>query len=312
MKLKAVVIGAGPIGGAHVNALKKLPGVEITHLVDLNAALLESRCKEFGVRGLGAIEEIPAETDFVTVATPPASHAGLVRQLLQRDFHVFCEKPLTLKLPEANELRDLAAARKRHLGVGFKMRYEPWFQKAKELLPRLGRLRQVVTTKQQAYAPGVGKAWIETTGAMQELSSHDFDLIHWLAGTRPEKMLSAHLSKELGWPAEDGFNLVVRYEGGMVGSLNGLYSKSITWTGRDNYYRFAGDNGYLAIDRFDRVVLHLDRVETFTFDGCPNTFEKELGDFAGAVMGKPARYPDAQAGIDSLWVVEAARKAAGA
>jgi len=312
MSLKAVVIGAGPIGGAHVKALKTLPGVEVTGLVDLNAQLLASRSKELGVAGLGAIDAIPPGTDFVTVATPPASHASLVRTLLERGFHVFCEKPLTLKMHEALELRDLARQKGRHLGVGFKMRYEPWFQKARELLPRLGRLYQVVTTKQQSYAQGVGKQWIETTGAMQELSSHDFDLITWMSGARPQQMLSAHLSKRLGWPAEDGFSLTVGYEGGMVGSLNGLYSENITWTGRDNYYRFGGEHGYLAIDRFERVVLHLEQAETFTFGPCPNTFALELKDFADALNGGPMRYPDAQAGIDSLWVVEEARKAQGA
>lgn len=308
MNLKAVVIGAGPIGGAHVKALKGLAGVTLTHLVDMNASLLAARSQELGVAGLASIDHIPEDTDFVTVATPPGSHSGLVRTLLERDFHVFCEKPLTLKMPEALALRDLAEQKNCHLGVGFKMRYEPWFQKARELLPRLGRLYQVVTTKQQSYTPGVGKQWVETTGAMQELSSHDFDLIHWLAGTRPRQMSHARLSTRLGWPAEDGFSIVLEYENGMSGSLNGLYSEKITWTGRDNSYRFAGEYGYLAIDRFERLVLHLDTIEVFPFEGSPNTFALELEDFTLGLRGEAVRYPTAQAGIDSLWVVDEARK----
>ena len=43
----------------------------------------------------------------------------------------------------------------------------------------------------------------------------------------------------------------------------------------------------------------------------PPTFALELADFAAAVGGGPARYPDAQAAIDSTWVVEHAYHTAG-
>lgn len=308
MKLKAAVVGAGGIGGCHIKALKVLEDVTLLYLVDTNKTFLAARTKEFELPGLSSVQEIPGEIDFVTVATPPAAHYQVVKTLLKMGKHVFCEKPITIELAEAHELRDLAKSKRLHLGVGFKMRYEPWFQKAKELIPRIGRLYQFVTAKQQSYRKGISKDWIETTGAMQELSSHDFDLIHYICGTRPKRMLNVWLSFRYGWPSEDGFSLLLEYENGMIGTLNGLYSEKITWTGRDNYYRFAGENGYLAIDRFDRVVLHLEKPEVFTFNGSPNTFLCELRAFTNALKGDDVAYPDVEAGINSLWVVQEAKK----
>ena len=299
--MKAAVVGCGPIGTSHIRALRTLPGVEVAYVVDCDAAVADAKAAECGARAVHTAADVPDDVDFVTVATPPQTHFALVRELLGRGLHVFCEKPLTLTVVEGIALKELAEARGLHLGVGFKMRYEPWFAKARELLPELGALYSVTTTKQQAFN---GKEWVTRTGAMHELSSHDFDLVHWIARTRPRRLLRAHLSHRMGWEAEDGFSLLVEYENGMMGTLTGLYCETMGWCGRDQTMRFHGERGYLAIDRFERVVLHLDGPREFTFGDCPPTFALELGDFAAALRGEPIRYPDAQAANDATWVVE--------
>lgn len=305
--LRAAVVGLGPIGTTHATCLEQLEGVELACVVDADASRLQTRKVGHGATALIDVEALPDDIDMVTVAVPPAAHYPLVESLLKRGFHVFCEKPLTLKLAEAEALAVLAQRQQRLLGVGFKMRYEPWFVKARELIERIGPPYQVITTKVQAFG---GKDWVTTTGAMQELSSHDFDLIHHIAGVRPRRMLSAHLSHRRGWPAEDGFALLVEYDSGMLGSLNGWYCDSFAWDGRDNTMRFIGPQGYLSIDRFERVVVHTDSEEVFSFEWAPNTFLLELQAFVRAIETGSSDYPDAAAGIDSLWVVEEAYKTA--
>jgi len=306
--MRAAVVGCGSIGTAHIRTLRAMADVELACVVDSNAALAEAKAAEFGAAPLTRVADIPDTVEFASVATPPQAHHGVVRELLGRGLHVFCEKPLTLRVATSTELKGLADAGGLHLGVGFKMRYEPWFAKARELLPEIGTLVAVTTTKQQGFN---GKEWITRTGAMQELSSHDFDLVHWIAGTRPARMLRAQLSYRMGWAAEDGFSLLVEYENGMVGTLTGLYCEELHWSGRDQTMRFHGERGYLSVDRFERVVLHRDKPQEFAFDQRPDTFALEFADFVAALRGEPPRYPDAQAGIDSTWVVEHAYQAAG-
>jgi scyllo-inositol 2-dehydrogenase (NAD+) len=301
--LHAAVIGVGPIGTTHLKALLEVEGVRVDYVVDTNLELAEARAREFGVEPLADQDDLPDEIDFVTIATPPATHCGIVRKALDGGFHVFCEKPLTLTLAETTELDGIALEADRHLGVGFKMRYEPWFAKAREVLGEIGDVYQVVTTKVQAFN---GTPWIPATGAMQELSSHDFDLVHWIARARPMRMLSANLSYQRGWEAEDGFELLVEYDSGMLGSLNGWYNDRLRWNGRDSTMRFLGANGYLSIDRGERVVLHTDETQVFPFEGAPNTFRLELEAFARAIDSDEGEYPDGRAAIDSMWVVEEA------
>ena len=53
-----------------------------------------------------------------------------------------------------------------------------------QYLPQLGKLRTIVSTKEQPFNPRPEGAWVKATGAMYELSIHDFDLITFLTGSR--------------------------------------------------------------------------------------------------------------------------------
>src|SRR5215831_1966304 len=52
---------------------------------------------------------------FVDICTPPSSHAPLIREALERELHVLCEKPLVSSPEELRALAGLAAARRRVL-----------------------------------------------------------------------------------------------------------------------------------------------------------------------------------------------------
>src|SRR5258707_13715474 len=53
---------------------------------------------------------LSAETlDFVDICTPPSSHAALIRQALEADLHVLCEKPLVTQLADAQRVAAASA-----------------------------------------------------------------------------------------------------------------------------------------------------------------------------------------------------------
>jgi predicted dehydrogenase len=59
--------------------------------------------------------------DAAVVATAPAAHAGLVRELLEHQVPTFCEKPFTLDFAEAVELERKARAADCPLGVNLEL-----------------------------------------------------------------------------------------------------------------------------------------------------------------------------------------------
>lgn len=80
------------------------------------------------------IEEICARKDIeaVSVATPIATHADIVRSLLSAGKHVLCEKPLAEDAKTAHELSALADSKKLSLVTGYVYLYHPAYQELKK------------------------------------------------------------------------------------------------------------------------------------------------------------------------------------
>ena len=129
------IVGCGGIGMAHARSWSAIDGVRVAAAVDLDPAKAKAMAELCGAEPLTDLEQLPSGLDAVSVVTPPQAHYPVIRKLLERGFHVFSEKPLTTDVAQGEELVKLAESKKRLLGVGFKMRYEPIFREAKKLLP---------------------------------------------------------------------------------------------------------------------------------------------------------------------------------
>ncbi len=305
---KVAVVGCGGIGNAHCAAWSRLEDVQLVAVCDINpekAALLSER---YNCTAYTDIADLPADLDGVSVVTPPNTHYSIVKPLLERNFHVFCEKPITTDVAEGEELLKIAAARNLQLSIGFKMRFEPIFIAAKKFLPEIGELRTIVTTKQQKFNPRPEGAWVTRTGAMYELSIHDFDLISFITGKKPQKVVAAQLFHRRNWEKEDGFNAIVDYGDGVIANLQGMYCDDTIFCFRDLTITLMGEKGYMRIERPDRIVIHTDayRVEEIG-PATRNSFDLELEVFKNAVLGKGENTMSADAGVVATALVEEIR-----
>lgn len=308
--MKVAIVGCGGIGMAHARGYRENPKAEIACMVDRNLALAQERAKEVGCPAIGDVTAIPDDVECVSVVTPPPTHYAIAKSLLAKGHHVFCEKPLTMDIAQARELVELARRKRRLLGVGFKMRYEPIFAKARELVGRVGAVRLVSTFKLQPYRPRKGWDWVPEAGAMYELSVHDFDLVHSVCGVTPRFLHAARLDYSYGWPRENAFALTVEYDNGATGALCGMYAKEGKWTGRDFCLTVLGEKGYMQIERNERIVLHGDSVEVFDKPkDTPNSFALELSDFMAAIESGAAPPVDGMAGYYTTAMVELAVRA---
>lgn len=123
--LRVGVIGAGMMGRQHVEAARRIPGVEVVALADANAALAARTCEELCIPGCFAdyrqmLDE--AAPDAVHNCTPNNLHFEINRELLRRGVNVYCEKPLANTSAETAELCALAEAAGVKAGVNFNYR----------------------------------------------------------------------------------------------------------------------------------------------------------------------------------------------
>lgn len=306
---KVGIVGCGGIGMTHARTWNSLEGVQVSAVVDTNPEKAKAAAEACKCPCFSSVDELPEDLDAVSVVTPPASHFAIAKRLLERGFHVFCEKPLTMDVAEGELLDALAKRQKKELGVGFKMRFEPIFVEAKKYLPEIGALRSIVTTKQQAFNPRPEGAWVKKVGAMYELSIHDFDLISFITGVFPEKVLGAKLRHLRGWEKEDSFVAVVEYQQGITATLQGMYCEKTTFCFRDLTLTFLGEHGYMRVERPDRIILHTDEFRVVEVPPAKiSSFALELEHFRQAVLGKVENTLRASDAVRMTWLIEEIRK----
>ncbi len=136
MKAAAILIGAGFVGKAHVDALRRL-GIEIRGVVGSSAERSEEARAALGLpRAYASIEEAAADNtaSVAHVCTPNYLHFEQSSALMRAGKHVLCEKPLATDTAESEILVKLARECKRAGGVAYNLRYYPLCQEAKALV----------------------------------------------------------------------------------------------------------------------------------------------------------------------------------
>lgn len=83
--------------------------------------------------------------DFVTIATPNASHYEIAKYFMERGIHILCDKPLTLTVEQALELEQIARDRDILFGVTYGYTGYPVIRHAREMIAEgaIGRILHV-------------------------------------------------------------------------------------------------------------------------------------------------------------------------
>ena len=87
MVRRGVVLGAGYFSDFHLEAWKRLPGVEIVCVCDLDEAKARKAADKYGIKNISTHpQEAIAEDgiDFVDIATPPTGRLELVEAAVGR------------------------------------------------------------------------------------------------------------------------------------------------------------------------------------------------------------------------------------
>jgi len=125
--INAAIVGTGFIGPAHLEALRRLPNILVTALVEVNQEVADQKAKELGIPNAYTFEAMLEDDsiDVVHICTPNFLHFPQTKACLLAGKHVICEKPLAVSTEEAKELVDLAKEKGLVNAVHFNLRYYP-------------------------------------------------------------------------------------------------------------------------------------------------------------------------------------------
>jgi predicted dehydrogenase len=144
-RIKAAVIGTGFIGPAHVEALRRIDGVDVVVIASNEPDRARIIAERYGIsRVYDNWEEVINDPDVEVVhnCTPNNLHFRINREVILAGKHIISEKPLTLTSHESAELVKLVNKTGVVHAINFNYRFYPFIQHARELVKsgQLGRV----------------------------------------------------------------------------------------------------------------------------------------------------------------------------
>src|SRR6478735_6599460 len=294
------LIGAGRIGSSHAEIIaRRVPGASLVAVADPRPGVAAPLGSSLGARGVLSPEDAFGASDIeaVVIAAPSDAHCELVAAAAAAGKAVFCEKPMSMTLPDAD--RAIAAARDAGvpLQVGFNRRFARDFVAAHQAITdgAIGtpQLMRSLTRDPGLANPGGVPPWTVFTQTL----IHDFDALLWLnPGANPVEVyatadaLVAPEFKDAG--LLDTAVVVITFDNGARAVAEASFSAAYGYDVRGEVF---GSEGMVSIGDTARTSLALHtrtgrQVETVRGDVelFRDAYNAELVEFTDAVRSRRA------------------------
>lgn len=233
--LNIALLGCGRISGKHLSAINDLSseGVKLTSVSDKNKFRLDACHVESDVKKLNDFcdAEFLSNADLAVILTESGNHFYHAKSSIERGVDVLIEKPATLRLDHAYELRALAEKHNRKIYVVKQNRYNKPIRQAKQFMdssflgkPQIGSVRVRWCRHQSYYDMDNWRGtWLMDGGVISNQASHHIDLLRWFMGpvhsvTAVERRFSAEIE------TEDTIVALIEFESGAVATLEATTS----------------------------------------------------------------------------------------
>ncbi|WP_340372682.1 Gfo/Idh/MocA family oxidoreductase [Peribacillus sp. FSL E2-0218] len=188
-KLKMGIIGAGGIAQKrHIPAFQKFQDKVVLYAIhDIDESKARDVAREFHIEKVFTnYEEMFAEVDAVTIATPNKFHAEISIAALQAGVHVLCEKPMAITTEECKAITEAANLSGKVLSTAYHYRFMKEAQAAKKMI-QAGEIGEPYVARVQAIrrrkVPGWGvftSKELQGGGSVIDYGCHLLDLALWL------------------------------------------------------------------------------------------------------------------------------------
>lgn len=214
--IRTAVIGTGARGSDLIRSLTTIEGVDLVALADDYPPHLEKAATYAGPQAklYADYHKLLAEVkpEAVVIAVPLYLHYQVASDVLAAGIDVFCEKTMCHTIEQGQKLVDQVVAAKRVFQVGLQRRANPIYQQAAAMV-QSGVLGQITAVKAQWHrnnnwrrpvpVPKGDADWSRlerklnwrlyreySGGLMTELGSHQLDVVNWLLGDVPRRVMA--------------------------------------------------------------------------------------------------------------------------
>jgi predicted dehydrogenase len=322
--LGAAIIGCGYMGDIHAESWDAHPHARVAAVVDIQSDRAQHMANVYQLdtyfTDYREVLEL-SDVDVVSICVPTSLHPEITMAAAEAGKHILCEKPVALKLEDAERMRAAAEAHGVILGTGFMRRHSQVLADLRSSLAEglLGRPVMYHAMDIRELRPKREMHDTHTNGGpVIDMAVHLFDLWGHIFQSQPVEVFAQGLTIAADRPeidfitekAIDTASIVTRYASGDIGTFVvswGLPPKVNPPEKADQLYgpKGLGEIYYLRKKQEFRIMKEGASWETISISH-QNMYHNQAASFVSTILeGKPLSVPF-QAGLDSLRVAQGA------
>lgn len=209
-----------------------------------------------------------ANYDAAIIVVPDHLHYEIGKVVLDNNIHCLMVKPLTPSRAEAADLIKIQQKRGLYAAVEFHKRFDESNRMVKRLISdgTIGNVRYfVINYSQRIMIPlDVFREWSTKTNIFQYLGVHYVDLVYFLTGACPVRVMAIGTNgvlDALGIPTCDSVHAVIQWRGGAGGDHPFITVMNIGWIDprctsalSDQKFTLTGSAGRMELDQKNRGI----------------------------------------------------------
>lgn len=228
--LNVVLVGCGRISVRHAQLLGsgQISGARLAAVCDILRTKAERLGTEYDVPYFTDMHEMMEvlKPDVAVVLTESGNHARHVLDLVQYGAHIMVEKPMALRLSDADAMIEACDAAGIKLFVVKQNRFNVPVRKLREAIEKrrfgklvMGTVRVRWCRPQEYYDQDPWRGtWALDGGVLTNQASHHIDLLEWMMGS-VDSVFAMSRTALVDIEAEDTAAVVLRFSNGALGII---------------------------------------------------------------------------------------------
>lgn len=307
------VIGAGKIGTLHARNISLFTDARVLAVADTNKVVSENLAKQVSAKKIySSYLDLIKDNDIdgVIISLPNNLHYEVSMTAIDAGKHVFCEKPLSLNVREAEEIVKKVEEHNVKFQMGFNRRFDPSYEKVKKIIDE-GRIGKILMANSNTLDPEPHSGWEanETLsgGILFTSCSHDFDLLYWLLESEVETI---YVNSAGDFGKDERVVCLLSFKNATLGIVSAFEACPY---GHDVKTEIIGDKAAIRIEKpsatfintLDKEGIHKDYPYWF-IERFEESYLREIQDFIKCI--KEAKEPRVSA-KEGMYIVKVAQAA---
>lgn len=280
MTVKFAIVGCGRILKKHLDAIRDIDKAELVAVCDIIKEKAEKAGLEAGVPWYLSYDEMlqkHPETEIVSILTPSGMHPEHAIDIASKfKKHIVCEKPMALRLEDADKMIKACDINGVKLFVVKQNRFNLPVQILRKKIKEGGFGKIVIGTvrvrwcrRQEYYdADSWRGTWALDGGVIANQASHHIDLLEWMLGD-PVSVMAMNGTFLANIEADDTCAAIIRFKSGAIGIVEA--TTATRPKDLEGSLSILGEKGSCVIGGFS-----VNKMEEWNFENEPASLKSEI------------------------------------